>query len=183
MRRVWQVRNVGVGLVLCVALVALSGCKRKTKVGPATILYLVRHAEKAKDGTHNPPLTKTGHKRALALARMFHSVPLHAIYATQYKRTQQTASPTANAKRLPVKIMKAGKEKALLAVIKRQFRGKSVLISGHSNTIPAMIKALGGPASLKLKERTDYDDVFVLVWRNGLAPTYLRFHVGPMPPK
>lgn len=165
---------------LC-CLISCVGCKAP-KVGPATVVYLVRHAEKGKKPKQNPSLQPIGHKRALALRRFFHSVPLHAVFATEYVRTQQTVAPTANAKRLPVKVKKAHGLKALVAQIKRQYRGKSVLVSGHSNTIPKLVKLLGLPFEPAIAYKTGYDSVFVVVLRPPLDPTYLRFHVGPLPP-
>lgn len=180
----WGRHLVWVGLlVVCAALLGARQQVQRPSHSAATLVYLVRHAEKAKDGTSNPPLTVTGHKRAKALARMLRAVPLDAVYATQYKRTQQTVAPTAKAKGLALKIIKAHKEHKLLRALKGPYKGKSVLIAGHSNTIPKMIKALGGPQTIKLKERTDYDDVFVLILHKQAPVTFLRFHVGPKPPK
>lgn len=174
-------------IVLCslgVCLSSLWGCQKKSRSHEIpTIVYMVRHAEKAKKPKRNPPLQKVGFTRARALRRMLHSVPLHAVYATQYKRTRQTVAPVANAKHLPVTIVGAHKLDTLIRRIRSVHKGKSVLISGHSNTIPMLIQKLGLPFKIRLHERTGYDNLFMVTLYSNQAPLYQRFHFGPMPPK
>ena len=66
----------------------------------ANTIYLVRHAEK-QDDSKDPALSECGQKRAQALAALFADIPLAAVYATPYQRTQQTAAAVANNKKLP----------------------------------------------------------------------------------
>src|SRR5687767_7346778 len=64
----------------------------------ATVVYVVRHAEKATNSPTDPDLSAAGQLRAVALKDTLSKVILSAIYTTNYKRTQQTATPTAQAK-------------------------------------------------------------------------------------
>jgi hypothetical protein len=64
---------------------------------PVTTVILVRHAEKKIEPNNpDPDLTPAGEARAQEIARMFRDAGINAIYATQFKRTQQTVKPLAN---------------------------------------------------------------------------------------
>ena len=64
---------------------------------PMTTIILIRHAEKNIEPTNpDPDLSPFGQARAQELARMFADAGVKAIYATQYKRTQQTVKPLFN---------------------------------------------------------------------------------------
>jgi hypothetical protein len=72
-----------------------------------TTLYIVRHAEKApaSPGDEDPPLSTSGVARAQELAHLLRSVDLRAIYVTPYRRTRETAAPTAESKKLkPIEV-------------------------------------------------------------------------------
>src|SRR5215510_1352777 len=64
---------------------------------PVTTLLLVRHAEKnIEPNNPDPDLSPAGQQRAQEIARMFGNAGINAIYATQFKRTQQTAKPLSD---------------------------------------------------------------------------------------
>src|SRR5947199_10426924 len=73
---------------------------------PVTTIILIRHAEKIID-PNNPDvdLSPAGQARAQELARMFGDAGINAIYATQYKRTQETVKPLADKLGLPVNVV------------------------------------------------------------------------------
>ena len=84
-------RRCVLSLALLSVVVALGASRAYPQV-----VYIVRHAEKATDkDASDPPLTTSGMQRARDLTRTLRSVKLSAIYATEYKRTQQTVAPTA----------------------------------------------------------------------------------------
>ena len=63
---------------------------------PVTTIILVRHAEKIIDPSNNDvDLSPAGQARAHEIVRRFGDAGVNAIYATQYKRTQQTVKPLA----------------------------------------------------------------------------------------
>ena len=70
---------------------------------PVTTVILVRHAEKKiEPNNQDPDLTPEGVERAQEIARMFGEAGINAIYATQYKRTQQTVKPLSDRTGVPV---------------------------------------------------------------------------------
>jgi len=135
---------------------------------PVTTIILTRHAEKIID-PNNPDvdLSPAGQARALEIVRMLGDAGVNAIYATQYKRTQQTVKPLADKLGLPVTIVNAKNTPDLIAQIKAQNSGQTIFIAGHNNTVPEIIAALGGPQYPTIPE-TEYDNLFVVtVYRTG----------------
>jgi len=144
-----------------------------------TTVYLVRHAEKAAEPAADPPLLEAGNKRAGALARMLGKAGIKTIYTSQYLRTKQTAEPLAkqlgiSPTVIPVKMGENPRELSpqyLTEMAKRVYSNTSgaVLIVGHSNTIPEIIKALGGDITPAIEE-TVFDDLFIVtVYAKGKA--------------
>jgi broad specificity phosphatase PhoE len=88
-----------------------------------------------------------------------------AIYATEYKRTQDTAKPIAERLGLKVQTQKGQDSAGLAALLKSTHAKDVVLVVGHSNTMPEVIKALGGPA-IKIPD-DEYDTIYFLVPATG----------------
>ena len=111
-----------------------------------TTFVIVRHAEKATDDPRDPSLSEAGHARAQALARLLADTPLNAAYATPYRRTQQTAAPAADAHGISVSTYDAAIPAAQFATQLRatHAKGGTVLVVGHSNTVPDIAAALSG---------------------------------------
>ncbi len=125
-----------------------------------TTLILVRHAEKADDGTPDPHLSAAGKIRAKQLAYLLHHVSLEAIYSTPYQRTRQTALPTAREKNLAVKLYQPD-DTGFLARILQEHAGETLLITGHSNTIPVLVNRLAGRDLYPLLDDHVYDNLFI----------------------
>ena len=90
-------------VVLVVALLFSAGASVKA----SPILFLVRHAEKATTGGNDPELSAAGQQRAEALARILKDSEITAIFTTEFKRTQETAAPTARATQITPTIVPA----------------------------------------------------------------------------
>ena len=128
----------------------------------ADTVYLVRHAEKQGD-SKDPPLSECGRARAQALADYFANIPLAAVYATPYQRTQQTAAAGAAAKQLSVTDYDPNQSGQLVAQLTAQ--GQPVLVVGHSNTVPQLVRLLSDIEMAALTEQ-DYN----LLYRVELGP-------------
>lgn len=104
-----------------------------------TNIYLIRHAEKA-DSSPDTDLSEAGKARAQKWRAYFSDKNITAIYSTPYKRTTTTAEPLATANKLTVNSYNPS-EMDLKSIAEKNV-GKSVLIVGHSNTIPKYINKL-----------------------------------------
>ena len=138
---------------------------------PPTTLILVRHAEKLIVPPENkdPDLSLAGQARAQELLRMFSDSGIVAIYATQYKRTQQTVKPLADKLGLAVTKVEAKQTAELVKQIRARNAGQVILIAGHNNTVPEIIAAMGGP-KLPIIPETEYDNLYILtVYSDGSA--------------
>jgi broad specificity phosphatase PhoE len=131
-------------------------------------IFVVRHAEKA-EATKDPDLSEAGRARAEALAKVLRDANITAIYATEFKRTQQTAAPLAKALGITVTVLPAQDSAAL----KLRASNGNALVVGHGDTIPNLIKALGISAPINIAEN-DYDNLFVLVLDE--KPQLIRLH-------
>lgn len=135
---------------------------------PVTTVILVRHAERAAEPAADPALTAEGSARAAALAEAVGAAGITAVFATQYVRTRQTAEPTAARLGLSVETLAAGGDlKAYAAGVAARIRsrhaGETVLVVGHSNTVPAVVEALGAdPVPIATEE---YDHMFIVQLR------------------
>src|SRR5437879_4475616 len=111
-----------------------------------TTVIIIRHAEKIID-PNNPDvdLSPAGQARAQELARIFGDAGINAIYATQYKRTQETVKPLSDKTGVPVTIVNSKGTVDLLAQIRAQNSGQTIFVAGHNNTLLEVIAALGGP--------------------------------------
>ena len=123
----------------------------------AVEFVIVRHAEKAADAGDDPSLTDAGRARATALAQALAGTPVAAVYSTGYARTRETAQPTAAAHGLPVTPYDAREPADAFAGRLRAAHDRgTVLVVGHSNTVPAIAAALCG-CDVAPMEETEYD--------------------------
>lgn len=127
-----------------------------------TVYYLIRHAEKDRTDkiNRNPNLNKKGLDRAKKWATYFTDIELDAIYSTNYNRTLQTATPTANSKKL--EIIKYNPRKMYDAVFQKETKGKTVLVVGHSNTTPAFANAILGEKKYTNIDDNDNSKLFII---------------------
>jgi broad specificity phosphatase PhoE len=130
-------------------ILLLIGCSTFTSTLQAqdfqesTTYYFIRHAEKVLSKTdRDPKLQPIGEERAHRWAKVFSNIKLDAIYSTNYKRTLATAQPTAESKGIVISNYHA--KEINYKQFKKDTQGKSVLIVGHSNTIPTFVNALIG---------------------------------------
>ena len=142
-------------LVLVLALVLVLGCTAHhptrtatpaTAAAPRTVV-LVRHAEKATDGSDDPGLTEAGERRAKCLARTMRDAGVTHVFATTLQRTQQTVAPLAEGLGLQVEVFAPDDDAGLLAALDRMPAGAVAVVAGHANTLPTIATRLGAPLS------------------------------------
>lgn len=144
------------------------------------LIILVRHAEKADEPAGDPPLSASGNIRAQALICALKRTPISQLIATQYQRTQQTLLPISTERHLPITVLEAKKplETHIQHIVEQvhAVKGNS-LIAGHSNTVPLIIKALGGPDIPNISE-DDYSQLFLLSINDGQAASLISTRYG-----
>ena len=144
------------------------------------VVVLVRHGEKSDAPPGDVALSDTGRARAEELAIALAEARLDTIITTQFRRTRETAAPLARELKLNTVIVQAGDDtpshaRAVAAAVRAG--GRSVLVVGHSNTVPAIIGALGGPAMDELCD-SEYSNLFTLVLVPGEPVRLVHGHYG-----
>jgi 2,3-bisphosphoglycerate-dependent phosphoglycerate mutase len=141
-----------------------------------TTIILVRHAERAEDGSRNPDISEAGKVRAQALANLFSQTKIDVIYSTAFKRTQNTVAPLAGLKMLAVQDYDPTSPWWVDEMLVKH-KGQTVFCVGHSNTVPAMINQLTGKEEYKNFADSDYGNVVIVSLREkGSAKlTWLRY--------
>ena len=131
------------------------------------MVILTRHAERADGaatmgapGGNDPKLSTAGAARAEKLLAMLADANIAAIFTTEYTRTKDTAAPLAAKIKITPEAIPAAQMNALLEKIKSH-ADDTVFVVGHSNTVPMIIKALGGPDVLI--GDNEYDNLFFYV--------------------
>lgn len=144
-------------------------------------IFLVRHAEdvRSKDVVDRP-LTESGHRRATLLAGALKDAGINAIFTSSLQRAVKTAEPLAKAANIESKPLPQLTTKfepkdmeSFVELLRTEHRESIVLFVGHSNTVPALIKALGHTAEIKIPE-TEYDNLFLVFPKSEGPPTVLR---------
>ena len=124
--------------------------------------FLIRHAEKDRTDESNkdPELTEKGKERALQWSELLSPYGIEAVYSTAYKRTQQTGRPIAD--KLGLKIQEYHPFKINFEEFLQKTNGKTVLIVGHSNTVPFFVNKLIGQDKYQQMEDNDNANLFIV---------------------
>ena len=131
-------------LLLGVSQTAMAGCLPEK-------IYLTRHAEKLiEEGNRDPDLSAKGKARAERLAGMFADIKVDHLLSTPYKRTEQTLTPLSKAKNLKITSYDPRKGKAFIKQLKNDYCKQTLVVAGHSNTVPSMLQALGVKFEVKV---------------------------------
>jgi len=159
-----------VAVIASMAVLLASGQSRPQNRGPVTAL-IVRHAERAEKPADDPGLTAAGQARAIALVEVARKAKVTAIITTELLRTRNTAGPTAKSLGITSEVLMTGDPRHAqnVASAVRAHGGQTVLVVGHSNTIPAIIEGLGARNPGAICEM-EYDKIFLVkVAANGVA--------------
>ena len=155
-----------------VALAALSACAPSVPPPPAiqaaepgtTTVIVVRHGEKAAEPAADPPLTAAGAARAEALVELLRGVPVRAVLSTDFARTRSTVAPLAARLGLTTRLVDARARdhaRHVAADVLARYRGQTVVVAGHSNTVPDIVAALGAPKPPNICD-SEYDNLYIV---------------------
>jgi broad specificity phosphatase PhoE len=135
-------------------------------------VIVVRHAERA-DGSNDSPLSPAGLRRAERLATVLKDTKLVGIFTSTLQRTIQTAKPTAAAQRVKPIALKTDDLDGLVRAVASVDPNGHVLIVGHSNTIPQILRRFG-VAELVTVADDDFANIFVVVHQEAAVPQLIR---------
>ena len=154
--------------VLLLLSVVFLGCVKAAPAAnasaPVTTVFVVRHAEKAAEPKADPPLTEAGAARAELLINALNGQSLGAAFSTDFQRTRETASPAAARFGLTTELVDARAKdhvQQVASAVLTKHRGETVLVVGHSNTVPDIVAALGAPRPGDICD-AEFDWLFVV---------------------
>lgn len=148
--------------------------------GAATTILVVRHADRAGQADS---LTTAGVWRAEILAHVAGAAGVKAIYHSDTRRTRQTAEPLAKELGLTPIVYTTKENDTLVERIFAEHEGETVLVVGHSNTVPTIIATAGGPKIADLPD-DEFDKLFVVVvpaCRRGVSTLVTLQYGAPSP--
>ena len=146
-----------------------------------TTIIFVRHAEKNLNADDNPGLSDAGRRRVAELTRQLVDADvvagIDAIYATPFRRTQETVQPLADALNVPINSYDAADRETVLETILKDHKGKIILVVGHNDTIPELIANLGASKNVPPIDEREYDNIYIISipWFGKTKTIRLRF--------
>jgi len=143
---------------------------------PITV-FIVRHAEKdmADGNVKDPRLTPEGLKRSFELSTKLEKEEISAIFSTNYIRTIQTAEPISKRLKKKIQIYDPTIPSDIVRTVTGKYKGQTVLIVGHSNTILPMIRAFGGSTTITEIKDYDYSYLFKLIINDTVNTSYAYY--------
>ena len=164
-------------LPLAAAILLAAG----TASAQVTTVLVVRHAEKASPTAKDPHLSAAGKVRAKDLAHAAGASGVTAIYATHFQRTQETVAPLAALLHLTPVVKNADQTEELVEEIKTTRRGQTVLVCGHSDTVPDIVKRLSGVVVDPIPD-TRFDGLYVVTLNDDETGRATRVRYGKPTP-
>ncbi len=143
-------------LILIAIFFLLNACSTQT-------FYIVRHAEKA-DGSDDPGLSPADIERGIVLEKYLAHKNLDTVFTSNFKRTVLTGLSVSLPESLPqISLDQSPKSElnSFIARLKNIHSNKSILVVGHTNTIPAIVLALSGQSIPEIPE-TVYNNMYII---------------------
>lgn len=146
-----------------------------------TTIIFVRHAEELSIQEDNSSLTREGKIRSAELARQLVDADViagvDAIYSTSYLYSKETAYPLSQALNIPIEIYDIGDTELIIEDIIKLYKGKIILVVGHSSTIPLMIGNMGASKVVPRINDNEYDNIYLvsIPWFGKTKTIRLRY--------
>jgi broad specificity phosphatase PhoE len=167
-----------VWISLVVGVIALAVATWAVLAASTTVIVVVRHAEKTSDAGPDPALSPAGVERAARLAALFAGAPgahgLDAIFVTQWRRTGETARPLATASGIPVITLPAEDVDTLSQRILDEYRGRRVLVIGHADSVPELVRRLARGSTVASPAADEYGTAYIVAVPRWGRPNVLR---------
>jgi broad specificity phosphatase PhoE len=133
-------------------------------------IYVVRHAERA-DQSADSALSTAGIGRSYTLRDLLRNAGVTKIFTSPLRRTIDTAAPLAAAVHVTPRVMPTAD--ALAEAIAASGPRDRVLVVGHSNTVPELLRALHVEETVAVAE-DEYDNLFIVIPQKEGRPVLLR---------
>lgn len=130
-----------------------------------TRIIVVRHAEKAEDGTKNPSISEVGKTRAERLNKMLKEFTIDKLYSTPFARTMQTLQPIASSRNLKINDYHPSDKNFATNLLQNE-KGKTIVVAGHSNTCPEIVNTLINSPKHKDVDEDDYGKIWIVTFKN-----------------
>ncbi len=127
-----------------------------------TTLVIVRHAEKADEADADSPISEAGQARARALVPQLAAFHPDGLIVSQRRRTAETLAPLAAHLKLVPMVRDNGKVAELAAELRKDFRGRCVVIGWHHGPHEPLARALGVEGQLPVWTSSTYDRIWVI---------------------
>lgn len=131
-----------------------------------TKIIIVRHAEKADDGTKNPPLSDEGTLRAERLCTMLADVKVDQLYATPFLRTNQTLTPLSKKFGITIENYEAS-DATFAEQLLQKNKGKTIVIAGHSNSSPTLVNRLIKKEVYQKLDESIFSKIWILTFKGS----------------
>lgn len=145
--------------VLLISVVTFSQETQKT----ITKIIVVRHAEKADDGTKNPPLSPEGLARSERLSAMLSDLKIDKLYATPFLRTHQTLTPLSKKFNIPIDKYEASDVSFAEQLLLNE-KGKTIVVAGHSNSSPTLVNRLIKKEAYQKLDESVFSKIWILTF-------------------
>jgi hypothetical protein len=146
-----------------------------------TTVVFVRYAETLGPEDQNPGLSPAGHERARELARVVSSIDvvagIDAIFATQFRSTQETAEPLKEALQIPVQVVDSINVRGLRDMIQKEYKGKIILVITDAEAIPRLIRKFQGSKRLAPIAAREHDNLYLvsIPWYGKVKTLQLKY--------
>ena len=154
-----------------------------------TTIIFVRNADidvtTAANG--DPSLSPLGLRRSELLADALADIDVvagvDAIYASEFRRTQQTAAPIARRLNLDVRITDPYRVESFMADVLDEHKGEIVLVVTHGDILAPLVEELHGSKNIPAMDDIGDDNIYIVTipWF-GKVKT-LRLHYGLLLPR
>lgn len=167
-----------ISAIACAVLLDRVAVAAPAAPAEVTRVFLARHAERMIiPGEADPPLTAAGMRRSALLGRVLRSANVATVFSTPFLRCRATAESVAVATGAPVEVMHSDSSAALARAVRERFRGRTVVIVGHSDSLPNVAAELGWEGTEALKPWS-YEDLGLLELRPDEPPQFVHLHYG-----
>ena len=166
---------------LLIALAAGAGIWWIGTWARTTVVILVRHAEAESTQSGDPDLSKAGEARVRGLGEYLAGVlaggKVDYLYSADTRRAQQTAAPIANQFKLPINLLSSSDWAGLPSRIRREHRGKTVVVVGYASTLPGVLSDLSATSAALAED--EYDSLFLVVMPSPGPTRVFRLRYAP----